>query len=260
MEWTDGPPDTWDRMAEWLRGLSCGLPQRPRGIVVISAHWEAGGPVVTANPAPSLVFDYYGFPPHTYELRYPVPGDPALADAVVRLLGDDGFSARTDPERGLDHGVFVPFMLIYPEADVPIVQVSMDPGMDPGLHLRMGRALAPLRRDNVLIVGSGLSSHNLPLMRGNTELDGSAEFNRWLVEACGLPPDRRRRALAGWSEAVPSARHVHPREDHLIPLMVAAGAAGDDAGNCVFHDRVLGADAVGIRFGGAAAGAGASRS
>ncbi len=247
MDWTLGPANTWDRMADWLRGLSATLPRRPDAVLVISAHWEAAGPRITAGAAPELIYDYYGFPPHTYEITYPAAGAPALAARARDLLEGAGFTPHLDTARGFDHGIFIPFKLIYPDADIPIVQVSMDPGLDPSLHHQIGRALAPLRDENVLIVGSGLSSHNLGAMMRNTELEGSAAFNQWLEKVSALPADERAAALGGW-EAAPMARHVHPREEHLLPLMVAAGAAGEDPGHCVYRDVVLGAVALGIRF------------
>ncbi|MGB5706759.1 MAG: class III extradiol ring-cleavage dioxygenase [Arenicellales bacterium] len=249
MEWNWGPADTWNSMADWLSSVAETLPQRPRAILVVSAHWESPILTVTAKDRPSLIYDYYGFPPHTYKLQYPVRGDSVLAESIRDFLLDRGLDVVQDQERGLDHGVFIPFKLIYPDADVPIVQLSLLSGLDPATHLAIGEALSPLREDRVLIVGSGLSSHNLSLMMDpEAELSGSEEFNDWMVKACAEPCRERSQSLINWL-AAPAAREVHPREEHLLPLMVASGAGRDDRGHCVFRDQVMGAAAVAIRFG-----------
>ena len=165
MEPAFGPKDLWDRMAAYLRGLEAQVGQRPKAIVVISAHWETQRPTVNANPAPPMLFDYYGFPEHTYHLSYPAPGSPALAKRIGELLGKAGIATDSDASRGFDHGVFVPFLLIYPKADIPIVQLSLQSDLNPAAHIAIGRALAPLRDEGVLIVGSGMSYHNLQAMR-----------------------------------------------------------------------------------------------
>lgn len=249
MEWTMGPPDTWDRMQAWLEQLGESIGRRPEAIVVISAHWEADLFTVTANPKPPLIYDYYGFPEHTYRLRYDVPGSPVLAQRVRELLGAAGIPSVSDRERGLDHGVFIPFKLIYPDADIPIVQLSLKAGLDPALHLAAGHAIAPLRDRNVLIVGSGMSYHNMAaFMRGEPPTP-SGIFDAWLTRAAtDADPARRDELLAHWSDA-PSARDAHPRDEHLIPLMVAAGAAGTDRGRRVYADHVMGATVSAYQFG-----------
>jgi len=247
MDWN--PPDTWDRMAAWLRGIDAGLGQRPKAVLLISGHWEE--PVVSVNTQtrPSLLFDYYGFPPHTYQLKYPAPGDPVLAARVRELLQAGGVPSRTEAERGLDHGVFVPFLLVYPQADVPIVQLSLHESLDAATHLAIGALLEPLRDEGVLIVGSGMSYHNMRgMMGGGDPARDSLAFDTWLGEACTAEPATRSRLLADWERA-PAARASHPREEHLLPLMVAAGAAGADIGRRVFHDRVLGATVSAFAFG-----------
>ena len=248
MEWTMGPPDTWDLMAEWLRGLGSQIEPRPRGLVVVSAHWEE--PVVAVNHAAhrGLLYDYYGFPPHTYHITYDAPGDPALAREIVGLLERAGITARPEEHRGLDHGVFVPLKLVYPEADVPIVAVSLRGDLDPRFHLSLGRALAPLRAEGVLIIGSGMSYHDMTGFMTERARTDSRAFDDWLTETCAAPPDERERRLASWQVA-PSARACHPREEHLLPLMVAAGAAPDDPGERVFTDQVMGATVSAFRFG-----------
>jgi aromatic ring-opening dioxygenase catalytic subunit (LigB family) len=248
MEWNMGPADTWHRMGEWLSHLRETVSVVPQAVVVISGHWEAEPAAVTAHPAPPLLFDYYGFPEHTYQLKYDAPGDPALARRITELLAGAGFPAQLDAERGFDHGVFIPFKLIYPAAEIPIVQLSLRTGLDAAEHIRMGRALAPLRREGVLIVGSGMSYHNL---RGFGPGAGpvSDAFDDWLTGAvCSPDPELRDRSLAAWEQA-PGARLAHPREEHLLPLMVAAGAAGGDPGKKLFQDRVMGATVSAYGFG-----------
>lgn len=249
MDWTLGPADTWDKMEGWLRGLAASLPRRPKAIVVFSAHWEENKVGITSGSAPPLIYDYYGFPPHTYELTYPAPGEPALAGKILGLLDEAGISGYLDSKRGFDHGVFIPFLLIYPEADVPIVQVSLKSSLDATEHLALGAALKPLRDDDFLLVGSGMSFHNMDiLMRGGDAHQSSEQFDAWLIEACEAAAPERNRALGDWQSA-PAARQAHPREEHLLPLMVIAGAAGEDRGKLIYSDRVLGATVSAFRFG-----------
>jgi len=248
MDWD--PPGTWDRMEGFLRGLADSLPRRPRAVLVISAHWLEGSFQLTAGARPGLIYDYYGFPPHTYELEYPAPGDPELAGHAAGLLADAGLPSGQDPERGFDHGLFIPMKLLFPNADLPVVQLSLHNGLDPATHLQAGRALAPLRHEDVLILGSGMSFHN---MRGYGDPQFgpvSDAFDQWLTAAVEAPPEERNRALAHWDEA-PAARQSHPpaQEEHLLPLMVAAGAAGRDAGQRIFSDRVMETTISAFRFG-----------
>jgi aromatic ring-opening dioxygenase catalytic subunit (LigB family) len=246
MEWP-GDPHMWDSLGAWLRGIRDELPARPSAIVVVSAHWEAPRPTVTASADPELIYDYHGFPAHTYELTYPAPGSPSLAARVQSLLGAAGIEASADEQRGFDHGVFVPLKLIEPEAGIPIVQLSLVRGLDPAQHLAIGRALAPLRDEGVLIVGSGMSYHNTRAMMGAAPIDGEP-FDNWLNETVAADADTRAARLSAWERA-PGARAAHPREEHLLPLMVVAGAAGADPGTTVFHDRLLGAPTSAFRFG-----------
>jgi aromatic ring-opening dioxygenase catalytic subunit (LigB family) len=164
------------------------------------------------------------------------------------LLSDAGFESGEDGARGLDHGVFVPLKLSYPEAKVPTVQLSLRAGLDPAEHLAMGRALAPLRDEGVFLVGSGMSYHNMRGFNVAASREASLRFDRWLGEVAGEEPSKRDAALAAWTKA-PSARECHPREEHLIPLMVAAGAAGDDRGKAVFRDEVMGVAVSALQFG-----------
>jgi aromatic ring-opening dioxygenase catalytic subunit (LigB family) len=246
MEWD--PPGIWDRMRDWLGGLIASLPARPEKLLVISAHWESAVPAVTVAPAPDLVFDYYGFPPHTYRLTWPAPGDPDLAARVGELLGAAGIPHRDEAERGYDHGVFVPMKVAVPEADIPTVVLSLHHGLDPSLHLAIGRALAPLRNEGVLIVGSGMSFHNMRAIGQPGAVPGSVAFDDWLTAAMEAEPEAREAALLDW-EAAPGARICHPREEHFIPICVASGAAYDRPGRKVFSDCVVGGQVSAFAFG-----------
>jgi aromatic ring-opening dioxygenase catalytic subunit (LigB family) len=248
MEWPRGPAGTWDSMAALLRGLIGTLAQRPRAVVVVSGHWEEAGFAVNTAARPPLLFDYYGFPPHTYQLSYPVAGDPALAERVRGLLEAAGFATQTDDARGLDHGVFIPFMLVLPDADVPIVELSLRADLDPRAHLLAGRALEPLRDEGVLVIGTGMSFHNLRAL-GPAGTEPSRLFDAWLTDAVtAAQPEQRNQRLADWQQA-PAARFAHPREEHLLPLMIAAGAAGQDRGVKIYEDQVLDVTQSAFRFG-----------
>jgi len=243
------PPSIWDGLGAHLRGLAAEIGERPKAILVISAHWETPTPTVLAAERHSLLFDYNGFPEHTYRLTYPATGAPELAGRVQNLLAGAGMASASESDRGLDHGVFVPFKLIYPAAEVPIAQLSLCDDLDPERHLAIGRALAPLRDEGVLIVGSGLTFHNFWSRDQANLAEGSVVFDDWLTAAVEAPADRRDRELIHWAQA-PGARLAHPREEHLLPLMVAAGAAGGDVGRKIYGERLAGAMAnSGYRFG-----------
>lgn len=240
-------PHLWDGLASYLRGIDAALGVRPRAVLVISGHWEMAQPTLNVAEKPTLLFDYHGFPEHTYRLTYPVSGAPDLAPRVSGLLSDAGFEPAVEAERGLDHGVFVPFLLIYPHADVPIMQLSLQKGLDPAVHLRMGRALAPLREEGILIVGSGMSYHNLAMMFSGRGAAAAAAFDSWLTDGM-RDPETRDAKLAAWQSA-PGAHESHPREEHLIPLMVAAGAADGDFGIRSFSEAIAGKPLSGFQFG-----------
>lgn len=250
MDWTWGAKDMWVPMAAWLKGLAGDVGATPKAVVVISAHWEEDAFTVAAHPQPPLIYDYYGFPEYTYRLTYPAPGDPGLAHRIRDMLAASGLPAKMDANRGLDHGVFIPFKLVYPEAHVPIVQLSLHKELDPALHLAAGRAIAGLREEGVLIVGSGMSYHNMQGFRGGRVAKASSEeFDLWLAGAIESRSwSARAAALTDWSEA-PAARACHPREEHLLPLMVAAGAAGEDPGSKSFSGEVLGVRVSAFKFG-----------
>ncbi|GGF02283.1 dioxygenase [Aliidongia dinghuensis] len=251
MEPPRGMPDPWKSLGDHLRGIGATIGQQPRAVLVVSGHWEESQPTVTAAAAPPLIYDYYGFPPHTYQLRYPAPGAPRLAAEIRLRLDQAGIPSTGDDIRGFDHGVFIPFLLIYPDANIPIVQLSLLASLDPAAHLAVGRALQPLRDEGVLIVGSGLSFHNLRgFFTEDPRIAADAEsFDQWLTQAVTDPdPARREAALTAWAMA-PGARTSHPREEHLLPLMVAAGAAGEDAGTLTYRDHIFGKAVSSYRFG-----------
>ena len=243
-----GDPDHAD-MVEFLTRMTPTLPA-PSSILVISAHWEAGQPTITCGSSPSLIYDYFGFPEESYRISYPAPGDPALAGSVHRMLADAGIESRLDDRRGFDHGLFVPLKIMYPQAGIPCVQLSLVSGLDPATHIRVGRALAGLRSQNVLIVGSGFSFHN---MRAFFSSDPGAPdpaneaFQQWLIDTCTterLTREEREGMLAEW-ESAPSARYCHPREEHLMPLHVCCGLGGTPA-RLVFDGNVLGKRSIAL--------------
>jgi aromatic ring-opening dioxygenase catalytic subunit (LigB family) len=236
-------------LADHLRGLAATLPRRPSAMVVVSAHWEAKVPTVMTSPRPPILYDYYGFPPESYKITWPAPGDPALAARVRELLERAGIPSAEDGERGFDHGTFIPLKLTFPDADVPTIQLSLEEGLDPARHLAIGRALAPLRDEGVLLVGSGMSYHNMRGFRhpqGRTDAD---VFDAWMQHAAVSERAVRDAALTRWS-AAPAARRAHPREEHLLPLMVMAGAAGADRGRVTFSDSFGGVRVSAVQFGG----------
>ena len=254
--WMDMPALATDHekqaLTRYLAGLVATLPHRPKAMVVVSAHWEERVPTVMTHPHPPMFYDYYGFPPETYQITWPAPGDPRLAARVRGLLHGAGFDSGEDAARGFDHGTFVPLKLTFPQADMPTVQLSLEQGLDPARHLAIGRALAPLRDEGVLLVGSGMSFHNLREFMSGMPRDARAArsepFDTWLRAAVTAEPAKRDAELARWQSA-PGARPAHPREEHLLPLMVMAGAAGEDRGQIAFHDKFGGFHITAAHFG-----------
>ena len=200
-------------------------PERPRALLFVSAHWEADPVALTSAAQPSLLYDYYGFPPESYALSYPVAGAPELAETIQQRLSQHGIASQLDSQRGLDHGVFVPALLLFPEANIPCLQLSLHPNLDPNLHLQIGAALSELAADGVMIIGSGYSFHNMRAFFGPADGEGDAlnqGFENWLDNA--LASDNAVQQLAQWQQA-PGARYCPPREEHLMPLLVCVGAA-----------------------------------
>jgi aromatic ring-opening dioxygenase catalytic subunit (LigB family) len=217
---------------------------RPDAIIVVSAHWEEAEIAITSAPTPPLLFDYSGFPPETYEYQYPAPGHPGLATRVHDLLGKAGIASRLDAGRGFDHGMFVPLLLMYPLADIPCIQISLSSSLDAALHVRLGEALDTLKKENLLVLGSGFSFHNMQAIMSKTDAaiePRNQAFEDWLSETCcatTLSAAEREQRLVNWQQA-PYARYVHPREEHLLPLQVCYGM-GRSAARRVFQEPVAG--------------------
>lgn len=250
MEWPQNPT-LWDNMADMLRSLPQRLPQKPAAILVVTAHWEA--PVFTfcGGANPQLEYDYYGFPPHTYELTYKAKGAPELAQHAAQLLQNVGIAAHVDEQAPWDHGVFIPLKVSWPNEDVPVLAMSLKRGLDPQEHLAAGKALRQLRDENVVIIGSGLSYHNLrTFFAEQSQLDNlaAAEFDKWLVSSSANDETTRHQALSAW-ESAPYARQVHPREEHLLPLMVVAGAGAEHTGSAFYQERIMNKAVSAIGFG-----------
>ncbi len=243
------PREEVDAVVDYWRNIATSLPEKPRALVVISAHWEATVPTVMTSSRPPMLYDYYNFPPASYEIQWPAPGAPDVAARVRELLGAAGIETATDDDRGFDHGTFVPLGRSFPDADVPTLQLSLRSDLDPERHLAIGRALAPLRDEGVLILGSGMSYHNMRgFFRGEGQASADERFDAWLQATVAKPRADRDAALAEWTKA-PDARDVHPREEHLLPLMVVAGAAGDDAATVPFSGSIFGKRVSAVHFG-----------
>jgi aromatic ring-opening dioxygenase catalytic subunit (LigB family) len=209
---------------DFLSGVRGLLPATPKAILIVTAHWETDIPSFTGGAHPELIYDYYGFPPETYQLQYPAYGEPALAAQAANLLRMAGFLANVEPNYGWDHGVFIPLKVMFPKADIPVVAMSLHTSLDAKLHCKLGQAINSLRDEGVLIVGSGMSFHNLRYF--NEGGPASQAFHQWLDHALAGDWSERTDRLSKW-EMAPGGRASHPREEHLIPLMVASGAGGN---------------------------------
>lgn len=236
------------KMVDFMTDLPKRL-KRPDAILVISAHWEEPVATVLNGENPPLFYDYYGFPEQAYEITYPAPGNPELAMNVIELLNNQRIPTGMNPQRGFDHGVFIPLKLMYPEADIPTTQLSLLRGLNAAAHLQLGRALRPLLDQNILVIGSGFSFHNMRAFF-NQELGApdpqNEAFQDWLIETCtgDLSESERLNALLHWEQA-PNARYCHPREEHLLPVLVCAAMAGSPA-ELIFNDQILGKRSVGF--------------
>ncbi|MCB2147231.1 MAG: dioxygenase [Deltaproteobacteria bacterium] len=229
-------------MVEFMRQLPSRL-KKPEAILVISAHWEEDDATLLGAKTPAMFYDYYGFPDEAYQITYPAPGSPDLANRIAGILNQNNIAARIDPQRGFDHGLFIPLKLMYPQADIPAIQLSLLRGLDPGAHLSLGAGLRELMHENILVIGSGFSFHNMRAFSwqgANTPDAANDEFQNWLIEVCAGPlsPSERKQRLVDWQKA-PFARYCHPREEHLLPLHVCVGMA-NKAATVIFDDYILG--------------------
>ena len=229
-------------MLEFMRQLPSRL-RKPDAILVISAHWEENTATLLSAPDPPMFYDYYGFPDKAYEITYPAPGSPELANRIAGLLLKNNISARFDPQRGFDHGLFIPLKLMYPQADIPSLQLSLLRGLDPTAHIALGKAMRELMVENILVIGSGFSFHNMSAFSWqgiNTQDPANDAFQNWLIEVSTGPisQSEREQLLTEWQKA-PSARYCHPREEHLLPLHVCLGMA-DKPALTIFDDYILG--------------------
>jgi aromatic ring-opening dioxygenase catalytic subunit (LigB family) len=214
----------------------------PDIILVISAHWEENEVTVLGAEYPEMFYDYYGFPKEAYTINYPAPGSPGFAEKIVKLLEKNKIPARIDPKRGFDHGLFIPLKLMYPDADIPCLQLSLLSSLDPEEHIAVGKALQEIS-DNILVIGSGFSFHNMRAFswQGGELTDTSNDaFQNWLIDTCTDPhsDQEREKRLIDWENA-PFARYCHPREEHLLPLHVCTGMA-DKPAKLIFDDHILG--------------------
>lgn len=243
-----------DSLSRHLRALGKQVAAtKPKAILMVSAHWEEKQATLISDSRPSLLYDYYGFPPESYSLKYDAPGDSALAASIQAMLRSHGLAAELKSGRGWDHGVFIPLLLMLPAADTPVVQLSLLSSLDAAAHIKLGRALEVLRDQGVFIIGSGSSFHNMRTFGGGfgdgSGSETSRDFHAWLHRAiCDMPPAERAEALEGWQKA-PSGPACHPREEHLLPLHVCVGAAGNDAGHVIFDGNLMGVQMACYMFG-----------
>ena len=217
--------------------------KKPDAILVISAHWEESAATLLGAQNPAMFYDYYGFPDQAYEITYPAPGSPECANRISGYLEKNNIPTYIDPQRGFDHGLFIPLKLMYPQADIPCLQLSLLRGLNPKAHIALGNALRELGNENILVIGSGFSFHNMRAFswQGIGAPDPANDaFQNWLIEVCTgpLPHSEREQRLIEWEKA-PSARYCHPREEHLLPLHVCLGMA-DGPARLIFDDQILG--------------------
>lgn len=231
----------YEELERSLVQVRADLPTTPKAVLVISGHWEEDDFTVTASPQPPMVYDYGGFPDFTYRIKYPAPGDPGLASEVQQLLEDAGLNSKIDYERGFDHGTYTILYPMFPNADVPVIQLSLRRDYDPEAHLRAGRALAVLRDKGVMIIGSGFSFHNLrELQASSTVFEPARAFDEWLYNTMKAPAVERTQLLKNWLSGAPNPRLAHPVEEHFIPIMAAVGAAEGEEATRVYHEMFMG--------------------
>ena len=242
------PADEVAALSGYLQSVRSLPATPPRALLIVSAHWEEPVPTVMTAERPSILYDYFGFPPESYRITWPASGDPALATRVRELLAAASIVTGEDAARGFDHGAFIPLKLTYPDADVPAIQLSLKRGLNPGEHIAIGHALAPLRDEGVFIIGSGMTFHNLRAFGDPAASQLADAFDAWLRAVMARDPEARHDGQTQWASA-PAARIAHPREEHLLPLMVAAGAAGDDRATLAFNGTFGGARLSAFHFG-----------
>lgn len=240
-----------DKMIEFMKKLPENI-KKPEAIVVFSAHWEENVVTIQSGASPSLMYDYYGFPKEAYEIKYPCKGDTQLAKHIAKLFEKSNISYRLDEKRPYDHGSYIPLMMMYPEADIPVIQISLHHSLDAKTHIEIGKALRPLLDENLLIIGSGFSFHNMrhfDFASRNIADPSNDQFQDGLIEICcnEESEDIRSESLVRW-ENISGARYCHPREEHLLPLMVCAGMATDTSKK-VFDDYIIGKRAVAFLWG-----------
>ncbi len=237
------------KSAQWMTDFAENLNAKPTAILSVTGHWEANEFSVSSALKPPMIYDYSGFPENTYKVKYSAPGSPPIAKKVVSLIESAaGMKCVEDSSRGFDHGTFVPLSLMYPNENIPVISFSIKNTYNPAEHIKIGESLKPLREEGVLIIGSGLSYHNLREFGSPEARKVSQTFESWLTQTIEKSPQERNDALTHW-ESAPSARKAHPQEDHLLPLMVVAGAAGKDMGKKIFQDDAMNVIMASYRFG-----------
>lgn len=246
-----GDPEGYSKLRKYLIKWGKEYSTKTKAILIISAHWEEDKPTIHFGEKPPLFFDYYGFPESTYKLKWTAPGNSELALKIENLLRANGFSTKRELYRGFDHGTFVPLMISFPEAKIPIVQLSLVNTLEPSTHISIGKVLEPLRSEGVLIIGSGMSYHNMSgfISVSSRATDISKQFDDWLKKTVeGNNIDERNRKLINWRNAK-GALDCHPRSEHLTPLFVVAGASGNDKGILDFNSKLMNINVSGYKFG-----------
>ena len=235
-----------EKMIHFMKNLSPNI-RRPEAIIVFSAHWEENTVTIQSGREPELVYDYYGFPEEAYTIQYPSKGNPLLAEKIAQLFDRNGIEWRLDDQRSYDHGSYIPLKMMYPLADIPVIQISLHHSLSPQTHLALGKALRPLLEENILIIGSGFSFHNMSRFDfegRNVEDPQNNGFQDQLIDLCchEINEEKRWERFINW-ERIPGARYCHPREEHLLPLLVCVGLSGSP-GEKIFDDSILGKRAV----------------
>ncbi len=235
-----------EKMIEFMKNLPTHL-KRPDAIVVISAHWEESVFTIQSGEAPDMMYDYYGFPKEAYSIKYPCKGNPELSHKIAQLFSENGIEYIENDKRAYDHGSYIPLKMMYPESDIPVLQISLNHNLDPLTHIKMGKALRTLLNENILFIGSGFSFHNMRAFDFNGEIVRDPlndSFQDKLIEVCCNEENEEDRiaSLISWKD-FPNARYAHPREEHLLPLLVCAGLS-ETVGSKIFDDYILGKRAL----------------